>query len=623
MNKTSREQPQNNAENPLQALTILVGNLHSLFSEMAAAISEKNNLGDIHKKIQFWLGELDAITRKLHDPAFMVGIIGEFSCGKSTFINAFVGQEILVGDILQGTTCAPTVLAYSPKQFISVKKTDGEILTHAACGTPELKKLLAYLSTEEDMAADIREIVWHAPLTVLSAGFCLMDTPGLGTLRQRHTAVTREAASHCDLLLVLTSLASSPLSGRLLSEMEKLTGNDAKNCIFIGTFADKFNNKQIDKLDFYFKQKLKSCFGAIPPYFFISAFAAIEEANNAADRAGPWLESFEKFKADLLEIITQNKIEMRARRITRLLRQFLPTVKQNINEMLANALFQNMEMQQFTIMHDLEKAGMDIRRDFTASCQKIRSNCERLAFAEIESFHAGLESCIINIANADRLKKYLGKGINSDFDKLAKSFGNILHAELLSPMMACADEHIEKITNLGFSTMNVPISMSIGRSKSSANLTLINFRPEDLNEVNANHENEEKRKIGGGLGAGIALAMLVPGAGWLAGGFMALGGMFMGALFMPGINDLKKSSLKKLNATFSKLRNDASRTIGANYTRIHALLLSRIDMALRNEKNVANALEVKRSNELKIAIPCLEKGLASLNQLETELNKIF
>ncbi len=62
----------------------------------------------------------------------------------------------------------------------------------------------------------------------------------------------------------------------------------------------------------------------------------------------------------------------------------------------------------------------------------------------------------------------------------------------------------------------------------------------EINDLGARHEERKKRRLGGGLGAGIALAMLVPGAGWIAGGMLALSGMLMGALFMPDIKSLKK-----------------------------------------------------------------------------------
>lgn len=44
---------------------------------------------------------------RLHDPEFRLAIVGDFSCGKSTFPNAFIGEELLTTDNLQ-TTAIPT-----------------------------------------------------------------------------------------------------------------------------------------------------------------------------------------------------------------------------------------------------------------------------------------------------------------------------------------------------------------------------------------------------------------------------------------------------------------------------------------------------------------------------------
>ncbi len=80
---------------------------------------------------------------------------------------------------------------------------------------------------------------------------------------------------------------------------------DAENCVFIGTFADKFNKAQLKSLDKYFSKKLAATFSHVPPFFFVSAYKALEEAENKEASPKEWLGEFEKFREEILTIIQQ------------------------------------------------------------------------------------------------------------------------------------------------------------------------------------------------------------------------------------------------------------------------------------------------------------------------------
>ena len=54
--------------------------------------------------------QLDAIVAKQNDKVLNISVIGEFSTGKSSFINALVGHELLAVNVLQGNTVAITII---------------------------------------------------------------------------------------------------------------------------------------------------------------------------------------------------------------------------------------------------------------------------------------------------------------------------------------------------------------------------------------------------------------------------------------------------------------------------------------------------------------------------------
>src|ERR1700743_2791839 len=56
--------------------------------------------------------QIEEVRLKQRDPNLYLGIIGEFSSGKSTFINTLMRDDFLKMDNLQGTTTALTIFQY-------------------------------------------------------------------------------------------------------------------------------------------------------------------------------------------------------------------------------------------------------------------------------------------------------------------------------------------------------------------------------------------------------------------------------------------------------------------------------------------------------------------------------
>ena len=56
---------------------------------------------------------LNKIRSRTKDSNIYLGVVGEFSSGKSTLINALIGADFFVTNAVQGTTTVVTKLAYS------------------------------------------------------------------------------------------------------------------------------------------------------------------------------------------------------------------------------------------------------------------------------------------------------------------------------------------------------------------------------------------------------------------------------------------------------------------------------------------------------------------------------
>ena len=61
--------------------------------------------------------ELKKIQVRQNEKTLNMAVIGEFSSGKSSFINALLRENLLETDAIQGTTVASTLIGYSPERI--------------------------------------------------------------------------------------------------------------------------------------------------------------------------------------------------------------------------------------------------------------------------------------------------------------------------------------------------------------------------------------------------------------------------------------------------------------------------------------------------------------------------
>jgi GTP-binding protein EngB required for normal cell division len=145
------------------------------------------------------------ISNSLKKQGFSIAVVGEFSRGKSTLINALISESLLpVGDL--PTTAHLTRLVYGPKyNAISITAHGDRLLLEIR------RDDQPGLVIPESLALDA-VIQVSVPSDWLSdADVQLYDTPGLGDLVDKNTNIVNEAIATCDATIIAVS-ALSPLS---------------------------------------------------------------------------------------------------------------------------------------------------------------------------------------------------------------------------------------------------------------------------------------------------------------------------------------------------------------------------------------------------------------------------
>ncbi|HEY9822988.1 MAG TPA: dynamin family protein [Candidatus Sericytochromatia bacterium] len=251
--------------------------------------------------------EIEKVFQKLQSQRFRVAVVGEFSQGKSTLLNALLGEEIQpVREIpCSGTV---TILRYGMQKRVVCRYQDGreeEIPFNQYQEKAAISEEAALGNLTNELAqSEIDEIVFeHPDLDLCSNGVEIIDSPGLNEHPER-TAVTQKLLKDTDAAIFLTNASRSLTQGErdLLQDLKfQLNGGfqdkPADNLFVVGNFMDLVRTEkgrnQVQQRIERFVQGQNSIVAGENRIHFISAQSALNAIVNGIE--DDWLKAFQDF----------------------------------------------------------------------------------------------------------------------------------------------------------------------------------------------------------------------------------------------------------------------------------------------------------------------------------------
>ena len=94
-------------------------------------------VGALDLPLEHELGrEVQAVAHRLNHPSYRIAVFGPFNYGKSTLLNAILGEKALPIDLIPTTGCA-ILVRYGPTLRSQITLTNGD--RHSADGTDLLQ----------------------------------------------------------------------------------------------------------------------------------------------------------------------------------------------------------------------------------------------------------------------------------------------------------------------------------------------------------------------------------------------------------------------------------------------------------------------------------------------------
>ena len=215
------------------------------------------------------LADLNQLIENISAPLNIM-VMGEFSTGKSTFINALLGKKVLkMADT--PTTAVITKLCYGDEDTITVYFKDS---TAKICTSEEFDELTASEDVKgKSIHATIDYVERKLPIDTLKQAI-IIDSPGLNAIRREDEKITRHFMENADTILLLYDInkMNSKLENNLLNNL-----NERLQPIGIVNKIDDFDEEEEEQSLEEFLAEQKQTIGAkVSKLIGVSAKQALE-----------------------------------------------------------------------------------------------------------------------------------------------------------------------------------------------------------------------------------------------------------------------------------------------------------------------------------------------------------
>lgn len=166
---------------------------------------------------------LGGLASRLATERLRVAVLGQFKRGKSTFLNALLGDDLLPSGVVP-LTAIPTFLQWGPEYRADIGYLDDRrVETITAADTREIAATLRRYVTEEGNPrnrARVSRVEVFLPAPLLASGVEFIDTPGIGSTLRHNTDAAVEVLPECDAAFFVISV-DPPITAAELEYLDR------------------------------------------------------------------------------------------------------------------------------------------------------------------------------------------------------------------------------------------------------------------------------------------------------------------------------------------------------------------------------------------------------------------
>jgi hypothetical protein len=518
------------------------------------------------------------LRHRHEDPNLHIVLVGEFSTGKSTLINAVVGAPLMAASVLP-TTLAVTEIRQAPAPSITARfrgdatpvayrhpevVTDSTLyraIARYATARPSIEGMLRSLSSDGVIAPLVDSIVVEHPFGALGADLVLYDTPGTND-EERLIQVVEELVDRCADVVAVVLRADLPVSLTTLAHVRRLADRIPTHCLlFIVTHLDVVASDERAKVLRSMRRRVATALGGAPAALHCLSphtvnRRALGERLNEDEHE--WADAFERALEDLRLDVARRRVVLGSDQLSHLVSDLMRDVQRELDNEL-QALATHRAVVSKTIVVDLDRVQAEVTNRYQHRAHDLdvtfRNGAIQRANARLRSAEEKASSAVQSATAVASLQAALAGPISevtlNALQELQQELSRLLK-EHASALVRVAEKELEEVRSMhnkltavamGTSATRPPIGLSIGEK-----LTLQIGATSQLVDGLAAQQTRAKK---GGMAVGAAVGtVLAPGLGTAIG---AVAGRFVGGLFGPSLTTMKTSaaaSLAQMHETF-------------------------------------------------------------------------
>jgi small GTP-binding protein len=262
-------------------------------------LEEKNKYLNLIEKLDYYTKNygdqkqeelLNEQNRKLKKSHFNLSVLGQFKRGKSTLINALLGEDILPTGVLP-LTAIITSLHYSENKRAEVIFNNGETKTI------NYKDIYQYVTEKENPqnCKEIKEVDIYYPSPLLKKGVILVDTPGIGSIYKNNTEITENYLHRADAVIFVLAV-DPPMTEKEMDFLDEVK-TIANKVIFVLNKIDIVSENDLKQIIDFSKKAIEDRLDIKKSeleFYPISAEEMKEEAKSKKGETEGFIDALEK-----------------------------------------------------------------------------------------------------------------------------------------------------------------------------------------------------------------------------------------------------------------------------------------------------------------------------------------
>jgi predicted GTPase len=178
-----------------------------------------------------------AASERIAEGRFYVACVGQFKRGKSTLLNALIGEPLLPSGVTP-VTAVPTILRFGERPRARVRLRSSE---WSDIGITDLEQYVSEAGNPQNRKG-VEALEMFVPSPLLRDGMCFVDTPGIGSVFSDNTAATHAFIPHIDAVIVVIG-ADPPIAGDELALAENVA-KQIPDLVFVLNKADRVTEQE-------------------------------------------------------------------------------------------------------------------------------------------------------------------------------------------------------------------------------------------------------------------------------------------------------------------------------------------------------------------------------------------